>query len=169
MAITNNRLTSEQYEQNFADIRPPFENKTAAVVEANRCLFCYDAPCTKSCPTGINVPKFIKQITTDNIKGSAHTIFVSNIMGGGCSRVCPVEKLCEGACVYNLMEEEAIPIAKLQRYSTEKAIREKWPLFERKPAIGKRVAIVGAGPAGLSCAHTLAREGVDSVIFEKES
>src|SRR5260221_1850871 len=169
MAIQNNRLSKEQYNENFADIRPPFENKSAALVEANRCLFCYDAPCTKSCPTAINVPKFIKQITTDNIKGSAHTIFVSNILGAGCARVCPVEKLCEGACVYNLMEEEAIPIARLQRYSTEQAIREKWPLFGRKPSTGKKVAIVGAGPAGLSCAHTLAREGIDSVIFEKES
>ena len=169
MPISNNRLTPEQYEQNFEDLHPPFETQDAALVDANRCLFCYDAPCTKSCPTGINVPKFIKQITTDNIKGSAHTIFVSNIMGGGCSRVCPVEKLCEGACVYNLMHEEAIPIAKLQRYSTEKAIREKWPLFTRKPSTGKKVAIVGAGPAGLSCAHVLAREGVDATIYEKES
>src|ERR1043165_8173646 len=153
MAIQNNRLTNEQYEQNFADIRPPFETKDAALVEANRCLFCYDAPCTKSCPTGINVPKFIKQITTDNIKGSARTIFQSNIFGAGCSRVCPVEKLCEGACVFNLMDEAPIPIAKLQRHATERAIKEKWQLFQRKPSIGKRVAIVGAGPAGLSCAH----------------
>jgi glutamate synthase (NADPH/NADH) small chain len=169
MAITNHRLTPEAYEQNFSDIHPPFETRDAALVEANRCLFCYDAPCTKSCPTGINVPKFIKQIATDNIKGSAHTIFVSNIMGGGCAKVCPVERLCEGACVYNLMEEEAIPIAKLQRYSTEKAIREKWPLFERKAPIGKKVAIIGAGPAGLSCAHALSREGIDVTIYEKES
>ncbi len=169
MAIENNRLTTVQYERNFKDIRPPFENKTAAVVEANRCLFCYDAPCTKSCPTGINVPKFIKQISTDNIKGSAHTIFVSNIMGAGCSKVCPVEKLCEGACVYNLLEEEPIQIARLQQYSTMKALKENWQLFERKPSIGKKVAIVGAGPAGLSCAHVLAREGVDVTIYEKES
>src|SRR5258705_1189570 len=168
MAITNNRLTNEQYEENFADIRPPFENKTAAVVEANRCLFCYDAPCTKSCPTGINVPKFIKQISTDNIKGSAHTIFVSNIMGAGCSKVCPVEKLCEGACVYNLLEEEPIQIARLQQYSTMKALDGNWQLFERKPSNGKKVAIVGAGPAGLSCAHVLTREGVDVTIYEKE-
>src|SRR6266550_1752474 len=132
MAIQNNRLTPEQYEENFADIRPPFENKSAALVEANRCLFCYDAPCTKSCPTLINIPKFIKQITTDNIKGSANTIFVSNIFGGGCSKVCPVEKLCEGACVYNLLHEEPIAIAKLQQWSTMKAIKEKWNLFERK-------------------------------------
>jgi dihydropyrimidine dehydrogenase (NAD+) subunit PreT len=168
MAITNNRLTKEQYEQNFSDIRPPFENKTAAVVEANRCLFCYDAPCTKSCPTSINIPKFIKQISTDNVKGSAHTIFISNIMGAGCSKVCPVEKLCEGACVYNLLEEEPIQIARLQQYSTMKALQENWQLFERKPANGKKVAIVGAGPAGLSCAHVLAREGVEVTIYEKE-
>src|SRR5678816_1037205 len=150
MAIQNNRLTSEQYEQNFADIRPPFENKTAAVVEANRCIFCYDAPCTKSCPTHIDVPKFIKQITTDNIKGSAHTIFSSNIMGAGCSKVCPVEKLCEGACVFNLLEEEPIQIARLQQYSTGIAQENKWQLFQRKPSVGKKVAIVGSGPAGLS-------------------
>jgi dihydropyrimidine dehydrogenase (NAD+) subunit PreT len=167
--IKNNRLTNEQYEANFTDIHPPFENKTAAQVEANRCLFCYDAPCTKSCPTSINVPKFIKQIASDNVKGSAHTIFSSNIMGAGCSKVCPVEKLCEGACVYNLLEEEPIRIAKLQRYSTEKAMDNDWQLFERKPSVGKKVAIVGAGPAGLSCAHVLSREGIDITIYEKES
>src|SRR6185369_10068787 len=141
MAIANNRLTSEQYAENFSDIHPPFENKTAAQVDANRCLFCYDAPCTKSCPTGINVPKFIKQITTDNIKGSAHTIFTSNIMGAGCSKVCPVEKLCEGACVFNLMHEAPIAIAKLQRYSTEIAMAINWQLFKRKDSTGKKVAI----------------------------
>jgi len=169
MAIQNNRLSNEQYEANFADIRPPFENKTAAVVEANRCLFCYDAPCTKSCPTHIDVPKFIKQITTDNVKGSAHTIFTSNIFGAGCSKVCPVEKLCEGACVYNLLEEEPIQIARLQQYSTAKALDNNWQLFQRKPSTGKKVAIVGAGPAGLSCAHVLSREGIDVTIFEKEA
>lgn len=169
MAITPNKLTNEQYAQNFSDIHPPFENKTAAQVEANRCLFCYDAPCTKSCPTSINIPKFIKQISSDNVKGSAHTIFISNIMGAGCSKVCPVEKLCEGACVYNLLEEEPIPIARLQRYSTEMAMEKNWQLFERKPSTGKKVAIVGAGPAGLSCAHVLSREGIDVTIYEKES
>ena len=168
MPIKNNRLTAEQYEQNFSDIHPPFDSRESALVEANRCLFCYDAPCTKSCPTEINIPKFIKQITTDNVKGSAHTIFVSNIMGAGCSRVCPVEKLCEGACVFNLLEEPPIPIARLQRYSTELAMEKKWKLFERKPATGKKVAIVGAGPAGLSCAHVLSREGIDVTVYEKE-
>ncbi|WP_295649276.1 NAD(P)-dependent oxidoreductase [uncultured Mucilaginibacter sp.] len=169
MSISNFKLTTEEYEANFADIHPPFENLTAALVEANRCIFCYDAPCMKSCPTSIDVPKFIKQIATENIKGSAHTIFTSNIMGGGCSKVCPVEKLCEGACVYNLMEEEPIQIARLQRYSTEIAIKEKWPLFTRKPSTGKKVAVIGAGPAGLSCAHVLSREGIDVTIYEKEA
>jgi glutamate synthase (NADPH/NADH) small chain len=167
--IQPNRLSKAQYAENFSDIHPPFATKEAALVEANRCLFCYDAPCTKSCPTGIDVPKFIKQITTDNVKGSAHTIFLSNIMGAGCSKVCPVEKLCEGACVYNLMDEEAISIAKLQRYATEKAMEKKWQLFERKKSIGKKVAVVGAGPAGLSCAHVLSREGIDVTIYEKEA
>ncbi|MFT3827141.1 MAG: NAD(P)-dependent oxidoreductase [Chitinophagaceae bacterium] len=169
MSIEANRLTAEQYEQNFSDIHPPFDKKEAALVEANRCLYCYDAPCTKSCPTSINVPKFIKQISTENIKGSAHTIFSSNIFGGGCSRVCPVEKLCEGACVYNLMHEAPIPIARLQRYATEKAIEQKWSLFEREAPTGKKVAVIGAGPAGLSCAHVLSRAGVDVTVYEKES
>ena len=169
MAIKNNRLTPAEYQENFADIHPPFETADAALTEANRCLFCYDPPCMKSCPTSINVPKFIKQIATENLKGSAHTIFSSNIMGAGCSKVCPVEKLCEGACVYNLMHETPIHIAKLQRYSTEKAMDNNWQLFERKPSKGKRVAIVGAGPAGLSCAHTLSREGIDVTIYEKEA
>ena len=168
MSIQSNRLSTEQYAKNFSDIHPPFETADAALVEANRCLFCYDAPCMKSCPTSIDVPKFIKQITTDNIKGSAHTILVSNIMGAGCSKVCPVEKLCEGACVYNFMEEEPIAIAKLQRYSTEKALANNWKLFTRKPSVNKKVAVVGAGPAGLSCAHMLSREGVDVTIFERE-
>jgi dihydropyrimidine dehydrogenase (NAD+) subunit PreT len=167
--IKNNRLSKDQYAENFSDIHPPFETKDAAMVEANRCLFCYDAPCMKSCPTSIDVPKFIKQISSENIKGSAHTILSSNIMGAGCSKVCPVEKLCEGACVYNLMDEAPIPIAKLQRYSTEIAMKNNWQLFERKPSIGKKVAVIGAGPAGLSCAHNLAQQGVDVTIFEKES
>lgn len=169
MAIAPNRLTEKQYEENFSEIHPQFDNKEAALVEANRCLFCYDAPCIKGCPTNINIPKFIKQITTDNIKGSAHTIFISNIFGGGCSRVCPVEKLCEGNCVYNLLDEKPIEIAKLQRWATDKIIKEKGKLFDRKDSNGKKVAVVGAGPAGLSCAHVLSREGIDVTVFEKES
>ena len=167
--IANNRLSPTQYEQNFADIHPPFENQDAAMVEANRCLFCYDAPCMKSCPTSINIPKFIKQIATEDNRGSARTIFSSNIFGAGCGKVCPVEKLCEGACVYNFLEEAPIPIAKLQRYSTEQAIEKKWKLFDRKPSVNKKVAVVGAGPAGLTCAHALSRQGVDVTVYEKES
>jgi dihydropyrimidine dehydrogenase (NAD+) subunit PreT len=165
----NKRLSEEELKRNFSDIHPPFEHVEGAILEANRCINCYDAPCTKSCPTSIDVPLFIKQISSGNIKGSARTIFSSNIMGAGCSKVCPVEKLCEGACVYNLREEEPIAIAKLQRYSTEKAIHEKWTLFSRKPSVGKRVAIVGAGPAGLACAHALSLEGIDVTVFEKEA
>ncbi len=168
MSIQSNRLSAEQYAQNFSDLHPAFETADAALVEANRCLFCYDAPCMKSCPTSIDVPKFIRQITTDNLKGSAHTILVSNIMGAGCSKVCPVEKLCEGACVFNFMEEEPIAIAKLQRYSTEKALQHNWKLFTRKESVDKKVSIVGAGPAGLSCAHMLSREGIDVTIYERE-
>jgi dihydropyrimidine dehydrogenase (NAD+) subunit PreT len=166
--IKNNRLTQEEYAENFADIHPPFETKDAALTEANRCLFCYDAPCMKSCPTSIDVPMFIHQITTDNEKGSAKTIFDSNILGAGCSRVCPVEKLCEGACVYNLMGEKPIEIAKLQRYSTEKAISENWQLYKAPTSVSKRVAVIGAGPAGLACAHALAFKGIEVIIFEKE-
>ena len=169
MSIINNRLSQAEYTANFSDIHPPFGTADGALVEANRCLFCYDAPCMKSCPTSIDVPMFIRQITTDNVKGSAKTIFDANIMGAGCSRVCPVEKLCEGACVFNLMHEKPIEIARLQRYSTEKAIKEKWNLYDRKPSTGKKVAVVGAGPAGLACAHALSREGVDVTIFEKEA
>ncbi|MFM1745929.1 MAG: hypothetical protein RLZZ630_1866 [Bacteroidota bacterium] len=168
MAIANHRLSPSDYEKNFSDVHPPYDHPEGAVIEANRCINCYDAPCTKSCPTGIDVPMFIKQIASGNIKGSAKTILSSNIMGGGCSRVCPVEKLCEGACVFNLLEEEPIHIAKLQRYATEDAIAQKWPLFRRKPSVGKKVAVVGAGPAGLACAHALSLEGVDVTVYEKE-
>ena len=168
MTIKANRLDPKSYEANFSDVHPPFETKEGALVEANRCLFCYDAPCTKSCPTSIDVPQFIREITTANIKGSAKTIFDSNILGAGCSRVCPVEKLCEGACVYNNLHEKPISIARLQRYSTEMAIREKWPLYQRQPDNGKRVAVVGAGPAGLACAHALSLAGTTVDIFEKE-
>jgi len=169
MTIKNNRLTLEQYKENFADIHPPFDTMGEALLEANRCLFCFDAPCTKACPTSIDVPKFIKQISTRNMKGSAFTILSSNIMGGSCARVCPVEKLCEGSCVLNNRQETPIHIARLQRYSTDTALKSQWNLFERKNSRGKKVAVVGAGPAGLSCAHWLARQGVDVTIYEKEN
>jgi len=163
--ITNNRLSFDEYQENFADIHPPFQNREGALIEANRCLMCYDAPCTKMCPTHINIPKFIKQIATDNVKGSAKTIFTDNIMGASCSKVCPVEKLCEGSCVYNLLHEEPIQIARLQRYSTEKAIDNNWQLFERKTSVGKKVAIVGAGPAGLAAAIYAVRKNLATMLI----
>ncbi|HNI44856.1 MAG: NAD(P)-dependent oxidoreductase [Chitinophagales bacterium] len=166
--IHTHRLNEAEYTQNFADIHPPFETHEGASIEANRCLFCYDAPCTKSCPTSIDVPKFIKQIATENIKGAAKTIFDSNIMGAGCSRVCPVEKLCEGACVYNLLHESPIAIARLQRYATAPALENNWQFYSSPSEKSKKVAVVGAGPAGLACAHALAQKGVAVSIFEKE-
>ncbi|MBN8222100.1 MAG: NAD(P)-dependent oxidoreductase [Spirochaetes bacterium] len=167
MPLKAQRLRSEEYAENFSDIHPPLTD-TRAQVESNRCLYCYDAPCTKACPTSIDVPHFIKQISSGNIKGSAHTILSANIMGAGCARVCPTEKLCEGACVLNGLHHEPIPIGLLQRHATDAALRNNWKLFERKPSIGKKVAVVGAGPAGLACAHALSCEGVDVTIFEKE-
>jgi dihydropyrimidine dehydrogenase (NAD+) subunit PreT len=168
MALENNRLSKEALDELFSDIHPPFEHDEAAIIEANRCINCYDAPCAKLCPTHIDVPLFISQVSSGNVKGSARTIFLSNIMGAGCSKVCPVEKLCEGVCVFNLLREKPIQIAKLQRFATEKALKEKWNLFIRKSSTGKKVAVVGAGPAGLACAHALSLQGVDVTIFEKE-
>lgn len=168
MALQTHRLSQEEYLQNFDDVHPPFETLEGAIMEANRCLYCYDAPCTKSCPTHIDIPRFIRQIASENPKGSAKTIFDSNILGAGCARVCPVEKLCEGACVFNLLGEEPIHIAQLQRHATEPALAQQWPLYERKPSNGKKVAVVGAGPAGLACAHALSLQGVEVTIFEKE-
>jgi len=168
MALQKNRLSKEDYQESFTELHPPFEYDEGVMIEANRCINCYDAPCTKLCPVKIDVPLFIRQISTGNLKGSAHTIFSSNILGAGCARVCPVEKLCEGACVFNLLKEEPVHIARLQRYVAERAMKEKWHLFERKASTGKKVAVVGAGPAGLSCAHALALEGIDVDIYEKE-
>ena len=164
--IANGRLKPDEYARNFADLHPPLE-KHQAFVEADRCYFCYDAPCVQACPTSIDIPLFIREILTDNPKGAAETIFASNILGGMCARVCPTETLCEEVCVREIAEGKPVRIGELQRYATDVFMREeaRQP-FERARPTGKRVAVVGGGPAGLSCAHRLASHGHDVVIYD---
>lgn len=156
--IKPGRLSSAEIEANFSDMHPPLE-RPEALIEADRCYFCFDAPCTTACPTGIDIPGFIQKIRSDNVKGSAHTILSANIMGGMCSRVCPTEELCEEVCVRNTHEEQPVRIGLLQRYATDSIIHGKVQLFQRREDTGKRVAVVGGGPASLSCAHRLATLG----------
>ncbi len=158
-------LSDEELERNFADIAPPLTSD-AALLEANKCLFCHDAPCTIACPTHIDVPAFIRKIASGNLRGSARVILHPNPFGHSCARACPVEVLCEGACVLNDRDEAPIKIALLQRHATDKVLEHKWKLFEPGRPTGKRVAIVGAGPAGLSCARDLRRCGHDVTVFE---
>jgi glutamate synthase (NADPH/NADH) small chain len=159
------RLNDEQIASNFADMHPPL-TKSEAIIDADRCYFCYDAPCTTACPTGIDIPGFIQNIRSGNLKGSAHTILSENIMGGMCARVCPTEVLCEQACVRNTHEDLPVRIGMLQRYATDPIFEKSIPLFERAPPSGRKVAVVGGGPAGLSCAHRLAMLGHDVTVFE---
>jgi glutamate synthase (NADPH/NADH) small chain len=144
---------------------PPL-TRHEAMVEANRCLFCYDAPCTHACPTHIDVPRFIKKIATDNLLGSARTILESNLLGASCARVCPVQELCEGACVLGA-EQKPIAIGRLQRYATDYVYRSGIDVFQSGLPTGKRVAVIGAGPAGLSCAGELVKLGHAVTVFEK--
>lgn len=138
----------------------------AAAVEADRCLYCYDAPCTHACPTHIDIPKFIKKIATGNLRGSAETIFASNLLGATCARVCPVQELCEGACVLGA-DHKPIAIGRLQRYAMDDAkARGSFPVVKAAPT-GRAIAVIGAGPAGLSCAGELARRGYAVTVFEK--
>jgi dihydropyrimidine dehydrogenase (NAD+) subunit PreT len=134
--------------------------------KAERCYFCFDAPCQKACPTSIDIPLFIRQIAADNRDGAARTIFDANIMGGMCARVCPTETLCEEACVREAAEGKPVTIGLLQRYATDPTIAAGKSPYARGAPTGKRVAVVGAGPAGLACAHALAVAGVESTIFE---
>lgn len=150
----------------FEDFKPAY-NRTQALAEANRCLYCSDAPCIQACPTGIDIPEFIRKIATDNVKGSAKTIFEANILGMSCARVCPVEVLCVGDCVYNHLGIPPIQIGKLQRYSTDVAYAQGWQFFEAGPDSGKSVALVGAGPASLAAAHLLRRQGHVVTLYEK--
>jgi dihydropyrimidine dehydrogenase (NAD+) subunit PreT len=154
-------------EARMADIKPPYR-PTEALIEANRCLFCYDAPCIMACPTGIDIPTFIKRIANGNQTGAAKTILAANILGASCARVCPTEVLCEGACVVLDREGDPVKIGRLQRYATDSvAGRASAFLPKSLPSTGKRVAVVGAGPAGLGCATELARLGHQVVVFER--
>src|ERR1700733_13148077 len=159
------RLDEATLRGNFADLHPLLTTHEARV-EAERCYFCFDPPCQQACPTSIDIPLFIRQIAAGNRTGAATTIFDSNIMGGMCARVCPTETLCEEACVREAAEAKPVVIGKLQRYATDPAIEHGNSPYARGAPTGKRVAIVGAGPAGLACAHELAIAGVDSTIFE---
>ena len=162
------RLPAEQYEDNFADLHPPLSKHEAAVA-ADRCYFCHDAPCVDACPTEIDIPLFIRQIASGVPDAAAKTIFDSNILGGMCARVCPTETLCEEACVRETAEGSPVEIGRLQRFATDSLMAREGHPYERSDPTGKRIAVVGAGPAGLACAHRLAMKGHDVVIVEARS
>lgn len=161
-------LSHEQIEENFAELNPLMSAAEAAV-ESNRCLYCYDAPCTQACPTHIDVPSFIKKIASGNLTGSARVIFDANPIGATCSRVCPVEVLCEGACVEKTLLHKPIEIGRLQRFATDHAIDNGKHLLSVAPANRKSVGIIGSGPAGISCAVYLARLGYAVTIYERKA
>ena len=163
--IAPGRLEAHEYAANFSDLHPPLDEHQA-FVEADRCYFCYDAPCVAACPTGIDIPMFIREILTGNPHGAGETILSANILGGMCARVCPTETLCEEACVREIAEGKPVRIGELQRFATDVVMAEGSQPFARAPATGKRIAVVGGGPAGLSCAHRLAMHGHDVVIYE---
>jgi len=163
--IKSNRLLDVEIFDNFSDMTPPLTDKQV-LVASERCLFCHDAPCINACPTGIDIPLFIRKINTGNTHGAAKEILSANILGGSCARVCPTETLCEQACVRNTCEEAPVEIGRLQRYAVDRLDKSLPYPFTREPETGKHVAIVGAGPAGLACAHQLARNGHQVTIFE---
>jgi len=160
------KLPAEQYEKNFADITPPMTRRQA-LIEAERCLYCFDAPCTVACPTHIDVPAFIKKIMTGNLRGSARVILEANILGESCGRVCPTEVLCEGACVMHEKGEKPIEIGRLQRYAVDHVLDNGIQLFRAGAPNDKRVACVGSGPASLACAAELAKWGYAVTLFDR--
>ncbi|PHS25996.1 MAG: dihydropyrimidine dehydrogenase [Robiginitomaculum sp.] len=163
---TGDALAPDDIAANFDDLHPPL-NAEQVSIEASRCLFCHDAPCVTACPTSIDIPKFILQIATGNLTGSARTILSANIMGGTCARACPTEILCENKCVLNTGEHDPIEIGALQRHAVDHQIAKDGPHpFARAKESGKTIAIIGAGPAGLACAHALATKGHTVEIFE---
>src|SRR5260370_40552819 len=162
------KLAPEAAAANMAEIAPRYTPQEA-IIEANRCLFCFDAPCIQACPTGIDIPSFIKKIANGNLTGSARTILTSNILGASCARVCPTAVLCEGACVVLDREGDPVKIGRLQRYATDHVFANNIQLFKPRTAkSGKRVAIIGGGPAGLGCAAEIAQLGHQAVVFEKQ-
>ena len=163
--IAGKRLSKAEYSANFADLHPPL-NDHEALVEADRCYFCHDAPCMTACPTSIDIPMFIREIQAGHPKSAAKTIFDQNILGGMCARVCPTETLCEEVCVRQTAEGKPVKIGQLQRYATDALMAEAKHPYARARATGKKVAVVGAGPAGLACAHRLAMHGHDVTVFE---
>jgi glutamate synthase (NADPH/NADH) small chain len=163
--IQAGRLSSAELAENFADVHRPLD-RAGALAEANRCYFCFEAPCVDACPTGIDIPGFIRAIATDNLGGAALTILKENIFGGSCARVCPTDILCQGACVRNVDGDGPLAIGLLQRHATDHLDPSVAHPFARAPETGKAVAVVGAGPAGLSCSHALARRGHNVVVFE---
>jgi len=165
--IRTGRLSDAEIEHNFTDKCPPL-SRAEALIEADRCYFCFDAPCTEACPTGIDIPDFIQQIRSDNIKGSAQTILTENVMGGMCARVCPTEILCEEVCVRNIHEDKPVTIGMLQRFATDPIIESNKQLFSRSADSGRTIAVVGAGPAGLSCAHRLSMLGHSVVLYNRD-
>jgi glutamate synthase (NADPH/NADH) small chain len=163
--VVPGRLDRETLAGNFGDLYPPLDAHEA-LVAADRCYFCYDAPCIQACPTSIDIPLFIRQIQAGRPDGAAKTILDQNILGGMCARVCPTETLCEEACVREAAEGKPVEIGRLQRYATDTLMAAGVHPFERAAPTGKRVAVVGAGPAGLACAHRLAMKGHDVVVFD---
>jgi glutamate synthase (NADPH/NADH) small chain len=164
--LKSGRLAPDDYARNFSDAHPPLA-RSQALIEAERCYYCYAAPCQTACPTGIDIPAFIQRVAQDNVRGAAEAILTANPLGGMCARVCPTEVLCEQACVRNTHESKPVEIGLLQRYAVEGFFDSPArPLFERAPATGRRVAVVGAGPAGLAAAHGLARRGHEVTLFD---